>query len=298
MSVDLRLMRYVVTVAEEGSFERAAHRLHMAQPPLSRQIRDLERQLGVPLFTRRPTRLTEAGTAFVASARKVLSDADAMVQATRAAGRGHAGTVRIGTVVSAAHEVVPQLLDALRAAHPDITVRTGEAWPTELEAGLRAGRFDLVLSRGASAQSDLARQTVRREPLVAVVGPRHPFAGRPTAALNDLRIGPINLPPEHLTPGYRAAIFAACARAGVPLDARDCQQLGWRRVGIAEDIGFSLVPRSLAALPTVDGVVLTLTDDLPASDLELMWRGDALPPAAAVVVDVAAQLTRQRGWAG
>ncbi|MFI7550093.1 LysR family transcriptional regulator [Micromonospora sediminimaris] len=298
MSVDLRLMRYVVVVAEEGSFERAAQRLHMAQPPLSRQIRDLERQLGVPLFTRRPTRLTEAGTAFVASARKVLSDADAMVRATRAAGQGRAGTVHIGTVASAAHEVVPQLLDALRAMHPDLTVRTGEAWPTELEAGLRAGRFDLVLSRGATAQSDLARQTVRREPLVAVVGPRHPLAGRPTATLGDLRIGPLNLPPEHLTPGYRAAVFTACARADVQFAARDCQQLGWRRVGIAEDTGFSLVPRSLAALPTVDGVVLTLTDDLPAPDLELVWRRDALSPAAAVVVDVAAHLARQRGWAG
>jgi len=299
MSVELRVMRYVVAVAEEGSFESAARRLHMAQPPLSRQIRDLERQLGVPLFERRPTRLTDAGAAFVASARRLLDDADSVVRVTRAAGQGQTGTVRIGLVASATSQVLPRLLAAVRAAHPQITVRTREAWPAELDAGLRAGRFDLVLSRGMPGHQDLDRQTVRREPLVAVVDAGHPLAGRTAIGsdavrLADLADGRLSLPPEELTPGYRSAILAACARAGVAVEVVDCEQLGWRRIGLADVDGFALVPRSLAELPTVDGVVLQLTDELPAPDLELVWRRDATSPAGLAVARVVRRLAHDR----
>ncbi|MFY1650964.1 LysR family transcriptional regulator [Solwaraspora sp. WMMB762] len=299
MSVELRVMRYVVAVAEEGSFESAARRLHMAQPPLSRQIRDLERQLGVPLFERRPTRLTDAGAAFVASARRLLDDADSVVRATRAAGQGQTGTVRIGLVASATSQVLPRLLAAVRAAHPQITVRTREAWPAELDVGLRAGRFDLVLSRGMPGHQDLDRQTVRREPLVAVVDAGHPLAGRTAIGsdavrLADLADGRLSLPPEELTPGYRSAILAACARAGVAVEVVDCEQLGWRRIGLADVDGFALVPRSLAELPTVDGVVLQLTDELPAPDLELVWRRDATSPAGLAVARLARRLAHDR----
>lgn len=310
MSVELRVMRYVVAVAEEGSFESAARRLHMAQPPLSRQIRDLERQLGVPLFERRPTRLTDAGAAFVASARRLLDDADSVVRAARAAGQGQIGTVRIGLVASATSQVLPRLLAAVRAAHPQITVRTREAWPAELDAGLRAGRFDLVLSRGMPGYQDLDRQTVRREPLVAVVDAGHPLAGRTAVGsdavgpdtvgsetvrsdavgLADLAGGRLSLPPEELTPGYRSAILAACARAGVVVEVVDCEQVGWRRIGLADVDGFALVPRSLTQLPTVDGVVLRLTDELPAPDLELVWRRDATSPAGLAVARLAHDL--------
>ncbi|MFY1699322.1 MULTISPECIES: LysR family transcriptional regulator [unclassified Solwaraspora] len=304
MSVDLRVMRYVVAVAEEGSFEGAARRLHMAQPPLSRQIRDLERQLGVPLFDRRPTRLTDAGAAFVASARRVLDDAESVVRVTRAAGSGQTGTVRLGVVASAAAEVLPRLLAALRVTHPQITVRTQEAWPAELDAGLRAGRFDLVLTRGLPARSDVDRCTVRREPLVAVVDAGHRLALRTDAGpddtgpdgvgLADLAGGRLSLPPEELAPGYRSAVLAACVRAGVVVEIADCAQLGWRRVGLADENSFALVPRSLATLPTMDGVVLPLTDEVAAPDLELVWRRDATPPAGLALATVVGRLTRDQ----
>src|SRR3954471_23129795 len=118
--VELRLMRYVVAVADEGGFQRAAERRHMAQPPLSRQIRGLERELGVRLFDRRPTRLTEPGRVFVESARKVLTDAEEVVAATRAAARGERGSVRLGYVPSIAYDVLPRLLTAMRDRRPGI----------------------------------------------------------------------------------------------------------------------------------------------------------------------------------
>ncbi|GIH75609.1 LysR family transcriptional regulator [Planobispora longispora] len=296
MPVDLRLMRYVVTIAEEGGFQRAAERLHMAQPPLSRQIRDLERQLGVALFHRRPTRLTEAGKAFVASARRMLADADAMIELMRAVRQGESGTVRLGMVISAAHETVPELLAALRSAHPDVTVRAREAWSGELDAGLRAGRFDLVLGRMIPRRPGLARQTVRREPLVAVVGTAHPLAGRPAAALSDLYGSRLRLVPGDVAPDYRGAVLAALAPTGLEFEADDCEVLGWRHLGLTDGESFALVPRSLGALPAADGVVLPLTDHLPAPDLELVWRRDALPPAGVAFARVAEATARERGW--
>ncbi|WP_460370114.1 LysR family transcriptional regulator, partial [Actinocorallia lasiicapitis] len=108
MSIELRVLRYVIAVAEEGGFQRAADRLHMAQPPLSRQIAALERELGVPLFQRRPTALTPAGEIFVESARRLLAEADLLVERTRLAATR--GTVRVGYVPSVAYDTLPRLL--------------------------------------------------------------------------------------------------------------------------------------------------------------------------------------------
>ena len=96
MPIDLRLMRYAIAVAEEESFQRAAARLHMAQPPLSRQIRQLERELGVALFRRRPTRLTDAGRVFVREARDILAATEGAVARTRAAAGALERVVRVG----------------------------------------------------------------------------------------------------------------------------------------------------------------------------------------------------------
>src|SRR3954469_19198405 len=185
--VELRLMRYVVAVADEGGFQRAAERLHMAQPPLSRQIRGLARELGVRLFDRRPTRLTEPGRVFVESARKVLADADGLVEATRRAGRGETGGVRLGYVPSAAHEPLPRLLAAMAEERPGVRVDVREAWSAELDLALREERVDVGLARGLSGRDGDARETLGSEPLVVVLGERHPLAGRDEVHLRDLR---------------------------------------------------------------------------------------------------------------
>jgi len=125
MAIDLRLMRYVIAVAEEGGFQRAADRLLMAQPPLSRQIRDLERELGVTLFERRPVvRLTEAGRVFVESARTILAESDRLVERTLLASRGEYGTIRVGYIYSAVFETLPQLVAAMSRSHPGVTNRS------------------------------------------------------------------------------------------------------------------------------------------------------------------------------
>jgi DNA-binding transcriptional LysR family regulator len=176
MAIDLRLMRYVIAVAEEGGFARAANRLMMAQPPLSRQIRDLERELGVTLFERRPAvRLTDAGRVFVESAGAILAEADRLAERTVLASRGEYGTIRVGYIYSAVFDTLPELVAAMSKSHPGVTVDVRDGWTPELDAALLAGAYDLVLSRDMPRRPEYRRELLRCEGLVAVVGEGHPL---------------------------------------------------------------------------------------------------------------------------
>jgi DNA-binding transcriptional LysR family regulator len=289
--VDLRLMRYVLAVADEGGFQRAAERLHMAQPPLSRQIRDLERELGVRLFDRRPTRLTEPGRVFVESARKVLADAEGLVEATRRAGRGETGVVRLGYVPSAAHETLPRLLAAMAEDRPGVRVDVREAWSAELDLALREERVDVALARGVPEREMYARATLRSEPLMVVVGERHPLAVRDAVRLRDLRGRTFCFFPRHVAPDSYDAVLGALGHTGEGFEMWEnpVPQARHDRLRAGED--FTVVPRSLGGQPPAGTVSLPILDDLPAIDLELVWRRDSLSPSAGALVALARRLT-------
>jgi DNA-binding transcriptional LysR family regulator len=288
--VELRLMRYVVAVADEGGFQRAADRLHMAQPPLSRQIRDLERELGVRLFDRRPTRLTEPGRVFVESARKVLADADGLVEATRRAGRGETGVVRVGYVPSAAHETLPSLLAAMADERPGVQVDVREAWSAELDLALREERVDVVLARGLPERDVYARETLRSEPLMVVLGERHPLAGQGAIRLRELRGRTFCFFPRHVAPDSYDAVLAALRHTGEAFDVWEnpVPQARHDRLRTGED--FTVVPRSLGGQPPAGTVSRPILDDLPTVDLELVWRPGSLSPSAGALIAVARRL--------
>lgn len=287
-------MRYVVAVADEGGFQRAAERLHMAQPPLSRQIRDLERELGVRLFERRPTRLTEPGRVFVESARRVLADADAMVEATRRAGRGESGLVRLGYIPSAAHETLPRLLAAMADERPGVQVDVREAWSGDLDHALREERVDIALARGLPERDEYARETLRSEPLMVVVGERHPLSGQDAVALRELRGGTFCFFPRHLAPDSYDAAVAALRHTGEVFDHWEDPVPSTRHDRLREGRDFTLVPRSLGERPPDGTVSLAILDDLPPVTLELVWRRDSLPPSGGTLIDVARRLGD--GW--
>ena len=215
MAVDLRLMRYVIAVADEGGFQRAAERLLMAQPPLSRQIRDLERELGVALFARRPVvRLTSAGEVFVAAARAILAETEHMVAQTVLAGRGELGTVRVGYVYSAVFDTLPLLVAAMAERHPGVTVDVHEGWTPQLDAALLADGYDVVLSRDIPRRPEYHRESLRREGLVAVVDERHPLALRGSAALREFAGQRFCHPPSRLAPDRYNLMAGMLARTG------------------------------------------------------------------------------------
>ncbi|PXY28912.1 hypothetical protein BAY59_14710 [Prauserella coralliicola] len=187
MAVELRLMRYVIAISEAGSFEAAAARLHMTQPPLSRQIRELERELGVELFHRRPTRLTSAGEVFVASAKEILAATDQLVRDVRAEGDAHYDTVRVGYTLTTAFSEMPALVAFLRDHHAGIVVDAHEAWDTELTAALDEGRLDVVIGRFVSVPRSCRTRGLRRDRFAIVVGAGHPLAGEDSVSLTDRR---------------------------------------------------------------------------------------------------------------
>ncbi|MGG7575700.1 LysR family transcriptional regulator [Streptomyces sirii] len=289
MTIDLRLMRYVVTVADEGGFQRAADRLHMAQPPLSRQIAALERELGVRLFERRPTRLTEPGKVFVEGARALLAEADALVERTLGVAHGTAGTLRLGYVTSAAYWAVPTLLSAMGARHPGIRVETREMWSADLATALERDEIDAALSRSLPHRSGLARLTLVREDLVVVVSAGHRLTGRTELSLRELRGDTLRAIRRDIAPAFHDAILAALQGAGERFPVEEEPVPGFRHL-VLDHHTFVVVPRTLTRHLPPGTAALRISDDLPGFDLELVWREDASAPPVPLLVRAARAL--------
>jgi DNA-binding transcriptional LysR family regulator len=297
MAIDLRLMRYVVAVAEEGGFQRAAERLVMAQPPLSRQIRDLERELGVTLFERRPAvRLTEAGRVFVESARAILAESDRLAERTVLASRGEYGTIRVGYIYSAVFDTLPQLVAAMSKSHPGVTVDVRDAWTPELDAALLAGTYDLVLSRDMPQRPEYRRETLRREGLAAVVGEGHPLAARGRAELRDFAGQRFCHPSRRLAPGRYDFMKAALERTGETFEYWESPIHGLGHLDLSDRRSFALVAASVAGQVPVGTATIAITDDLPALKLHMVWKRDSTSVTLGIFTDTARGVARREGW--
>jgi DNA-binding transcriptional LysR family regulator len=289
-------MRYVVTVADEGGFQAAAQRLHMAQPPLSRQIKELERQLGVTLFHRRPTRLTEAGEVFVASARRVLADVDLTIQKTSRVGLGRPGSVNIGFTVTTAYDEMPKLQQAVHLHDPEIGIVGHELWDPQLDAALRHQRIDIAVGRGLPLRDGFAVETLRAEPFVIVVHRTHRLADRQTVKLRELRGDVFRLYPRYLAPHHFDFVTGVLAGSGETFEVVENPGPLYRNVGVNQPNQFTLVARSFGRRLPPDLVLLTVEDDLPPAKVELLWRPALASPATHVVVGVARHLSAAGAW--
>jgi DNA-binding transcriptional LysR family regulator len=161
MPLEFRQLRYFVAVAEEGNLTAAARRLHVSQPPITRQIRQLEEELRVELFVRssKGVQLTEAGQIFFADAKRVLNISHAAIAKSRAAQAGELGRLAIGYFGSTIYTVVPQLVRKFLVVRPNITVRIQRATKDEQVARLRDGELDIGFARYYSVEQDI--QTIR-----------------------------------------------------------------------------------------------------------------------------------------
>src|SRR6478609_9401676 len=188
--MDLRHLRYFVAVAEERHFGRAAERLHMAQPPLSQAIRQLEAELGVVLLLRTTRRvdLTEAGAAYLARARSILAETDEAAHEARRVAAGVVGRLAIGCVGSATYSLLPALSRHLAAELPgvDFAFRGEMLAPDQVEA-LRSGAIDVALLRPPVADLSLTVTPLRLDRLVVALPTDHPLAARRQVRVVDLR---------------------------------------------------------------------------------------------------------------
>ncbi len=186
--LDMGQVRSFVAVASELNFSRAARRLNMTQPPLSRQIRLLEQQLDVVLFERSSRRvaLTPAGHTFLSEAQKLLAQNDAAVTATRRAARGYTGTIRIAFVGAATYGFLPGFIGAVRAAAPHIELELVQMETSEQLRAINAGDVDMGLSRPLSGQHHLQSICVLREQLMLAIPRSNALASRRRPALSVL----------------------------------------------------------------------------------------------------------------
>jgi DNA-binding transcriptional LysR family regulator len=276
--MELRQLAYVVAVAEEGSFTRAAAREHVAQPAVSAQVRRLEAELGQTLFARGPgpVTLTAAGEAVLPLARAALTAAAGVRTAADELAGLIRGRVAVGVVPSVGHRLAG-VLAAFHAEHPGVEITLAEDTSDALTAGVRAGRLDFALAgvAGTAPLDGLEAATVSDERLVAAVAPGHRLAARRTVTLRALRDEAlIALPPGT---GGRTALergFAALGLAPrVALEAGDplvLMELARRGLGVA------IVPASAPE----DLHVLALRPAL-RSRLDLVWRAGEPPGPAA-----------------
>ena len=193
--MELRHLRYFLAVAEELNFSRAALRLHIAQPPLSQQIRQLEDELGLLLFERgsRPLRLTEAGRFFQTEAVALLAKLDEAIVGTRRIARGDVGWIGIGYVGSAMALLLPQVLRRFHAEHPGVEVLLFEMLNFDQAEALIDRRIHVGFARVSLNHEELVEETLYEEPMVVALPVDHPMAGRESIAIIELKDEPIVL---------------------------------------------------------------------------------------------------------
>lgn len=248
--MDIRQLRYFTAVAEELNFTRAAQRLHITQPPLTRQIQILEKELGAALFVRtsQGVRLTEAGRALLHDARNLASLAEQSVERAQMAGRGDAGRLDIGFFGTSALDILPRVLARYRSERPQVKVVLHPGQTPDQVLALRQGRVAAVFERQLPHEADIGTELVAQERVLVALPVQHRLAGRQLIDVSDLRHEPMILP-EGLPPqmsGMAATIFKADGFA--PKEAQRCFDLTSGTLLVASGVGVFLVPESMAVV--------------------------------------------------
>jgi DNA-binding transcriptional LysR family regulator len=294
--VELRHLRYFRAVAEELHFGRAAERLHIAQPPLSQQIRQLERELGVALLVRstRKVDLTPAGAAYLNRAVAILDAVDdAAEQAQRIAG-GTEGRLAIGCVGSATYSLLPQLVRALHEALPgvDVSVRGEMLVPAQI-AALLAGEIDLALLRPPVEQSGVLLETVRRDRLLVALPEGHALAIRDELRINDLRDEEFVAHAGHGRSVMNSVVTAMCADAGfVPRVRHEVEETSTLVTLVAAGLGVAIVPDPTAALDIAGVCYRPLVPDRLGVDLAAARTAHANSPLIERVLAILRHVAR------
>jgi DNA-binding transcriptional LysR family regulator len=282
--MELRHLRYFVAVGEEQHFGRAAERLHVAQPPLSRQIQDLEREMGFLLFDRLPrgVRLSAAGRVFLSDARRILADVDEAKRRAERIAVGKAGTIRIGIATALSwHGMVVDSFREFRRRQPDVELVVHHLLSVHQVDAILSDRLDLGFAATITPwHKDVAHRQFAQERLLLAVPTGHPLTKLTRIRLRDLRNLPFVGFQRWANPAFYDELMQACARGGLSAprivqEATDRDtQLGLVqcRIGIAwqtESIRWQC-PRGIALLPVVDMNVRV--------PYNLIWKKDNTSP--------------------
>jgi DNA-binding transcriptional LysR family regulator len=273
----LRQLQYFVAVAEEENFTRAAERLVIAQPALSRQVGDLEEALGVELLVRGPrgVRLTEAGRELLPRARAMFAALERTIDAVRFAGHAEFGRLRLGYYGPSFYNnaVTRNALERFRTAWPDVDVVAHELFSEQLIRALRDGKVDVGFSRGVLRASDLESRVIAIERAVTLVAESDELAGKAIVTMKDLDGRAVIAFPNDLSTGLNERVAGMARAAGITLRiAQEVTQLPSIAYHVARNDGIAILPASSAAIAFPGVVAREIHDPCATFDLTLVMR--------------------------
>ncbi|HEY4048697.1 MAG TPA: LysR substrate-binding domain-containing protein [Acidobacteriaceae bacterium] len=273
--MELKYLRSFVVVAEQLSFTRAAHLLHLSQSALTEQIQRLEQELGVQLLhrNRRAVRLTEPGTVFLAEARATLTRARQAVERVQRAARGETGKLRIGFVSSAALEVVPMIVVAFRDQFPGVTLDLTNLRTRTQIKGLIGKSIDIGFVRLPLSHEQLTMTVIHREPFVVVLPHKHVLA-------NEEQVRPVQLQNESFVaygrrwaPGFYDAVVQMCTKEGFsPEIVQETGEMYTAIALVAAGVGIAILPKSVVLAQSRNVVMKPLACATAVSEIAIAVR--------------------------
>jgi DNA-binding transcriptional LysR family regulator len=296
--MELRHLRYFVAVAEERSFRRAAARLGIQQPPLSLQIRQLEREMGTALFRRhaRGVEPTDAGKLLLEEARLILNQVEQAKSGVARRARGESGQLNVGSSgATDFHPLIAAIIRECGTQFPDVDLVPEASHTALMLARLRAGALDVAFVRPpVVARDGLVAVRLVDEDSVMVLPSGHPLSGRAAAPLSALAHETLILHARAVNPGGHDLIVAACRHAGFePILGQSAPQIVSIVPMVAAGLGVSIVPQSISRI-AIEGVFfLPIEGGGPRSEIWLAYCRDTRSPAVRKFVAVARREMRQ-----
>lgn len=296
--IELRHLRYFVAVAEELHFGRAALRLHLAQPPLSQQIRKLEGILGYPLFLRtsRAVKLTSAGEVFLDRARRTLRNVQEDMEEARSVGRGEEGFLRVGFIGSAMLTALPAMLGRYRRLYPRVNLQLHESYTSLVIHKLLKGELDAGFLRDGGEAEGLEIEPLFSEPFIAVVPRRHPLAKHKSISAKELRDDPfVFFAPAAGTLAYEKPL-SLCEEHGFrPRVVQEAPQ--WLTIMrlVGAGLGVTIAPACVKQVAAPNVVCLSLRKAAVESDIELAYRRGEDRAIVEAIATVARESFPRRG---
>jgi DNA-binding transcriptional LysR family regulator len=289
--MELRHLKYFIAVAEELHFARAAGRLHIAQPSLSKQIKQLEQELGFPLFyrTKQRVELLDAGHVFLDEAHRILRQAENAVESARRAHTGQSGRLLIGFSASATLEVLPKVLRKYLELYPNVTVELSEittirATELVLDSPLSVG---LLRSPSLLNKELFSIETILREPFVVAVPDSHPAAKQDSVRIKTLAGEPFIVPPRQPGWDYADAIFQILRENAVePRIVQEARQALAVVSLVAGGLGVALVPASFSNVRLPGVTYRPIKGRSLTTDLAMVWKRNSRASTLRVFLDV------------
>jgi DNA-binding transcriptional LysR family regulator len=280
--MELRHLRYFIAVAEELHFSKAAARLHIAQPPLSQQIQQLEAELGVKLFhrkTKRQVQLTEAGKVFLQETERLLAQLETAVAFTQRIGRGQTGQLRIGFTSLAIYDLLPLILQQFREQFLEVELVLQELTTSQQEQALKDSLIHVGFAHPPLEDDTLSYQCIHRETLVVALSSTHSLAQQERICVRSLNGEPLIVFPRYLAPGLYDRIMSLFGQVNFqPKIIQEAIQMQTIIGLVSAGMGVAITPSSLQNLQRSGVVYRPILEDVPVIETAVIWQQNSLTP--------------------